>query len=210
MVPVKRCWFWSSQSAGLRESAGEPPSRRFRQAHRLSRNHAVRSFADSNCMVPVQCSGRGAWPDRGGSPQASGAETRRRGARRHGDAETRRRGDAETRRRGGRDPCGFARGSGVFGFGFSSVRSQPPKTAGNPFFSVSSRIPWFQLRSLAQSRIPAMAALRSVAMKPTKSARSPILARSGRRSGAMAPMPPSWMPTEAKLAKPVSAKAVSR
>src|SRR5262249_2422896 len=56
---------------------------------------------------------------------------------------------------------------------------------------------------------PAMDALSSVAVKPTKSARIPRRARSCRRSGAIAPIPPSWMPTEAKLAKPVRAKAAS-
>src|SRR5262249_44361894 len=59
------------------------------------------------------------------------------------------------------------------------------------------------------SRMPAIAAFTNVAGKPTNSARPPSRARSWRRSGAIAPMPPSWMPTEAKLAKPVRAKAVS-
>ena len=39
-------------------------------------------------------------------------------------------------------------------------------------------------------------------MKPASIAREPSLARSSRRDGAIAPMPPIWMPIDAKLAKP--------
>ena len=50
-----------------------------------------------------------------------------------------------------------------------------------------------------------MQAVRKFANVPASSARSPSRARSCRRSGASAPMPPIWMPIELKLAKPHSA-----
>ncbi len=57
----------------------------------------------------------------------------------------------------------------------------------------------------AHSRIPAMAADRKLASVPASMARKPSRARSALRLGASAPMPPIWMPTEEKLAKPASA-----
>ena len=54
-------------------------------------------------------------------------------------------------------------------------------------------------------RIPAIDALIKVARNPPNSARMPKLARSDLRFGAMAPMPPSWIPIDEILAKPVSA-----
>ena len=55
------------------------------------------------------------------------------------------------------------------------------------------------------SRIPAIVADRKLASVPASMARKPSRARSRFRSGASAPMPPSWMPTELKLANPASA-----
>ena len=55
------------------------------------------------------------------------------------------------------------------------------------------------------SRIPAIVAERKFASVPASIARRPSRARSRFRSGASAPMPPSWMPTELKLAKPARA-----
>ena len=54
----------------------------------------------------------------------------------------------------------------------------------------------------AHSSAPAMQAVMKFAKVPASSARSPSRARSPRRSGARAPMPPIWMPMELKLAKP--------
>lgn len=59
------------------------------------------------------------------------------------------------------------------------------------------------------SSIAAIEALISVATKPASSARPPSRARSPRRAGAMPPIPPSWIPIDAKFAKPVSAKVAS-
>ena len=50
-----------------------------------------------------------------------------------------------------------------------------------------------------------MVAVRKLANVPASIARSPRRARSWRRSGASAPMPPIWMPIELKLANPHSA-----
>src|SRR5262249_28805492 len=52
---------------------------------------------------------------------------------------------------------------------------------------------------------PATAALIRVVRKPTNRAFIPSLARSCRRPGAIDPIPPSWMPIDAKLANPVRA-----
>ena len=57
--------------------------------------------------------------------------------------------------------------------------------------------------------MPAIAAFKSVATKPTNRALAPSFAKSPLRSGAIAPMPPNWIPIEEKLAKPVKANAVS-
>ena len=57
-----------------------------------------------------------------------------------------------------------------------------------------------------QSRNPAIVAVMKLARVPANIARSPSRARSCRRFGASAPMPPIWMPIELKLAKPQSAK----
>ena len=57
----------------------------------------------------------------------------------------------------------------------------------------------------AYSSIPAIVAVRKLANVPASIARRPSRARSWRRSGASAPMPPIWMPIELKLAKPHSA-----
>ena len=51
-----------------------------------------------------------------------------------------------------------------------------------------------------------MQAERKLARVPASRARKPSRARSCRRSGARAPMPPSWMPIELKLANPQRAK----
>ncbi len=56
-----------------------------------------------------------------------------------------------------------------------------------------------------QARTPAMQAVVQEARAPANRARRASLARSFRRSGAIAPMPPSWMPTDAKFANPHSA-----
>ncbi len=52
---------------------------------------------------------------------------------------------------------------------------------------------------------PAMVAVIMVASAPPSTARRPNRARSGRRSGARPPMPPSWMAMDAKFANPHSA-----
>ena len=57
-------------------------------------------------------------------------------------------------------------------------------------------------RGQAHRRIPAMHAERKLASVPARRAWKPSRARSLRRSGANAPMPPSWMPMELRLAKP--------
>ena len=54
----------------------------------------------------------------------------------------------------------------------------------------------------AHSSAPAMQAVMKFARVPASRARSPSRARSLRRSGTSAPMPPIWMPIELKLAKP--------
>ena len=51
-----------------------------------------------------------------------------------------------------------------------------------------------------------MVAVMKLASVPASIARRPSRARSWRRVGASAPMPPIWMPIELKLAKPHSAK----
>src|SRR2546422_3721745 len=56
------------------------------------------------------------------------------------------------------------------------------------------------------SNIPASVADRKFASVPAIMARNPSRARSCLRSGASAPMPPIWMPTELTLANPHSAK----
>ena len=60
-------------------------------------------------------------------------------------------------------------------------------------------------RRRLQSSMPAMVAVTKLANVPASIARTPRRARSWRRSGASAPMPPIWMPIELKLAKPQSA-----
>ena len=50
-----------------------------------------------------------------------------------------------------------------------------------------------------------MVAVMKLASVPANIARIPRRARSWRRLGASAPMPPIWMPIELKLAKPHSA-----
>ena len=55
----------------------------------------------------------------------------------------------------------------------------------------------------------AIDALISVAQNPASSARELRRARSARRLGAMPPMPPSKIPTDPKLANPVSANVAS-
>src|SRR5262249_59310962 len=55
-------------------------------------------------------------------------------------------------------------------------------------------------------RKPAMVAVMKLASVPANIARSPRRARSWRRFGASAPIPPIWIPIELKLAKPQSAK----
>src|SRR6185437_6735200 len=54
--------------------------------------------------------------------------------------------------------------------------------------------------------MPAIEALIKLAMVPAIMARTPSLARSWRRSGMSAPMPPIWMPMEPRLANPQRAK----
>ena len=54
----------------------------------------------------------------------------------------------------------------------------------------------------AHSSAPAMQAVMKLAKVPARRALRPSRARSLRRSGASAPMPPIWMPIELKLAKP--------
>ena len=59
---------------------------------------------------------------------------------------------------------------------------------------------------VAHSRNPAMVAVMKFASVPASIARRPRRARSCRRLGASAPMPPIWMPIELKFANPHSAK----
>lgn len=59
--------------------------------------------------------------------------------------------------------------------------------------------------SRAQSKTPAMQAVSQEAMAPPIIALRPRAARSCRREGAMAEIPPIWIPIDEKLAKPVSA-----
>ena len=54
----------------------------------------------------------------------------------------------------------------------------------------------------AHSRKPAIVAVMKLASVPANIARRPSRARSWRRPGASAPMPPIWMPMELKFAKP--------
>ena len=56
-----------------------------------------------------------------------------------------------------------------------------------------------------QIRIPATLAVMQAASAPPHIARKPRRATSARRPGAMAPMPPTWMAMELKLANPQSA-----
>src|SRR5229473_6498534 len=60
-------------------------------------------------------------------------------------------------------------------------------------------------RRFGHSRMPASVADKKLASVPAIMARNPSRARSCLRSGASAPMPPIWMPTELILAKPHSA-----
>ena len=53
--------------------------------------------------------------------------------------------------------------------------------------------------------IPAMAAVMNAASVPPIMARSPMRARSSLRSGAIPPIPPSWIAIDEKLANPDSA-----
>src|SRR6266536_2993255 len=62
------------------------------------------------------------------------------------------------------------------------------------------------LRLNVYSKNPAMVAVMKFASVPANIARSPRRARSWRRLGASAPMPPIWMPMELKFANPQSAK----
>src|SRR5438445_2814730 len=62
------------------------------------------------------------------------------------------------------------------------------------------------LLPVGHSRIPANVADRKFASVPAIIARKPSRARSCLRSGASAPMPPIWMPTELTLANPHKAK----
>ena len=62
------------------------------------------------------------------------------------------------------------------------------------------------VRWRGHSKIPAIQAERKLARVPASRARKPSRARSCRRSGARAPIPPSWMPIELKLANPQRAK----
>ena len=62
------------------------------------------------------------------------------------------------------------------------------------------------IRQHLYSRNPAMLAVMKFASVPANIARSPSRARSWRRLGASAPMPPIWMPIEPKFANPHSAK----
>ena len=55
------------------------------------------------------------------------------------------------------------------------------------------------------SRTPAMQAVMKAARVPPSIARTPRRARSLRRSGAIPPIPPNWIPMELKLANPQSA-----
>src|SRR5207247_2069043 len=55
---------------------------------------------------------------------------------------------------------------------------------------------------VAHNNIPAIAADMKFASVPASTARRPNRARSERRFGASAPMPPIWMPMELKLANP--------
>src|SRR5262245_2830208 len=56
-----------------------------------------------------------------------------------------------------------------------------------------------------QRRNPAIVAVMKLASVPANMARRPRRARSWRRFGARAPMPPIWMPIELRFAKPQSA-----
>src|SRR5882672_12795006 len=58
---------------------------------------------------------------------------------------------------------------------------------------------------LGHNSMPASVAERKLASVPAIIARKPSLARSCLRLGASAPMPPIWMPTELRFAKPHSA-----
>src|SRR5947208_4807316 len=63
----------------------------------------------------------------------------------------------------------------------------------------------FPYTTLFRSK-PAIVAVMKLARVPANIARRPRRARSWRRFGASAPIPPIWMPIELKLAKPHSAK----
>src|SRR6185503_1454717 len=62
-----------------------------------------------------------------------------------------------------------------------------------------------QRRADTHNRMPARVAERKLASVPAIMARRPSRARSCLRSGASAPMPPIWMPTELRLANPHNA-----
>src|SRR6185503_10897464 len=62
-----------------------------------------------------------------------------------------------------------------------------------------------QRRADTHNRMPASVAERKLARVPAIIARRPSRARSCLRSGASAPMPPIWMPTELRLANPHNA-----
>ena len=94
----------------------------------------------------------------------------------------------------------------------ASAPAEPNRVRGRPPREI--QIPNPRFRSLwlgasrcapAYSRNPAIVAVSHDAMAPPNIAFKPTLARSPRRSGARALMPPIWMPMEEKLAKPHSA-----
>src|SRR5258705_273066 len=62
-----------------------------------------------------------------------------------------------------------------------------------------------QRRANTHNRMPASVAERKLASVPAIMARNPSRARSCLRSGASAPIPPIWMPTELRFANPQSA-----
>ena len=53
-------------------------------------------------------------------------------------------------------------------------------------------------------KTPATHAVRKQVRVPAMSARKTTLARSGRRDGAIGPIPPNWIPIELRFAKPHS------
>ena len=75
-----------------------------------------------------------------------------------------------------------------------------------PYSIPNSDFPFPRLRPCLHGRMmPAIVPVMNAAREPPIMARRPIRARSARREGAMPPMPPIWIPIEAKFAKPHSA-----